>query len=282
LLVATDFTRGAAAALERAALLPLGPRARITLLHVLPHLRPTLRAAERAEAKRRLAFEAAALLRGLRLRGHRGVRVVTAVATGDPFAEIVRRARGADLILLGRHGTRRFRDLLLGSTAERVIRAGHVPVLLAAAPAARRYRRTLLAVDRSPVSRRAAEVAARVVPADRKLEVVHVYETAHDRLLSRVAGEDGAAAYTRRCRAEALEEVTALLHAAPGVSPVARIVLRRGEPRSVILDLARELEADLLAVGSHGRAPVLGTLVGSVAEGVVRHAACDALIVPPA
>ncbi|HUF35405.1 MAG TPA: universal stress protein, partial [Gemmatimonadales bacterium] len=183
LLIATDFSPGAAPALTRATLLPLGPSARVTLLHVSPPFRPALRARERGEAKRRLEKEAAELREGFRASGRPDVRVRTVLAVGEPFAKILERGRRADLLLLGRHGMRRFRDLLLGSTAERIIRAGHVPVLIATAPARGPYRRPLVAVDLSPPSRRAAETAARLMlPGPPVLDIVHVYETAHDRL----------------------------------------------------------------------------------------------------
>jgi nucleotide-binding universal stress UspA family protein len=44
--------------------------------------------------------------------------------------------------------------------------------------------------------------------------------------------------------------------------------------------LAAELEASLIIVGTHGRHGVARWLLGSVAEGVMRHAACPVLIIP--
>jgi nucleotide-binding universal stress UspA family protein len=52
---------------------------------------------------------------------------------GGPAADtIVREARkqGADLIVLGTHGRRGVRRLVLGSDAEQVVRTSRVPVLL--------------------------------------------------------------------------------------------------------------------------------------------------------
>jgi len=283
-LIATDFTPGASLALSRAGRLPLGPRPRLTLLHVLPRAgAPALRARAESEAKARLKDEADRLRKALKAHGADDPRVGTALATGEPFVEILARANHADLLVLGRHGSRRFRDLLLGSTAERVIRVGHVPVLVVTTPARAPYRRPLAAVDLTPASRLALEAAARLLPRGRPmLDVVHVYETAHDRMLRRVAGPQGVAAYCRRCRAEAEEAVSSLLRDSPGGSAVRALLLRRGDPRHTILSMVRHRRADLVAIGSHGQSPMVGALVGSVAEGVVRHAPCDALIVHPA
>jgi nucleotide-binding universal stress UspA family protein len=51
--------------------------------------------------------------------------------------------------------------------------------------------------------------------------------------------------------------------------------VRRGDPRSEIVDAANEWSADLILVGSHGRTGIARWLLGSVAEHVVRHAQCS-------
>jgi nucleotide-binding universal stress UspA family protein len=52
-------------------------------------------------------------------------------------------------------------------------------------------------------------------------------------------------------------------------------------PMLGITQLASELKAQLIVVGTHGRHGLARWLLGSVAEGVVRHAACPVLIIPP-
>jgi nucleotide-binding universal stress UspA family protein len=52
-------------------------------------------------------------------------------------------------------------------------------------------------------------------------------------------------------------------------------------PSLGISRLAAQLEAELIVVGTHGRNGVARWLLGSVAEGLVRHAACPLLIIPP-
>lgn len=55
--------------------------------------------------------------------------------------------------------------------------------------------------------------------------------------------------------------------------------LLQGRPASEILKFAREDKADLIVMGTHGRTGIKHVLIGSVAENVVRHAACPVLIV---
>jgi nucleotide-binding universal stress UspA family protein len=52
-------------------------------------------------------------------------------------------------------------------------------------------------------------------------------------------------------------------------------------PPLALTELASQLEADLLVIGSHGLNGVARWLLGSVAEGVVRRATCPVLVVPP-
>lgn len=54
-----------------------------------------------------------------------------------------------------------------------------------------------------------------------------------------------------------------------------------GDPAQVILQTAADLLADLVIVGTRGRKGVERMVMGSVAESVVRHAACPVLVVRP-
>jgi len=55
--------------------------------------------------------------------------------------------------------------------------------------------------------------------------------------------------------------------------------LRLGDPTRAIVQLASDIEADLIVVGTHGRSGLARLLMGSVAEGVVRLAPCPVLVV---
>jgi nucleotide-binding universal stress UspA family protein len=282
-LVATDFTRGASLAVSRVSRLPLARRPRVTLLHVVSErVSGGSRGRERAGAAGRLEAETRRLKHALEALHVDSSRLRQAVVTGVPSEEIVERGADAELILLGRHGTRRFRDLVMGSTAERVVRLGRVPVLVVNAPARHRYRRPLVALDQSPASLAGLEMVVRLLPAGRRgPDVVHVYQTPYDHLLWRVAEAQDTATYLRDCRKEAANAIRVLLARSPAGSAVHNLLLRRGDPRGTILSAARRHRADLIAIGSHGGSHLLSALVGGVAEGVIRHATCDVLIVRP-
>jgi len=61
-----------------------------------------------------------------------GVELETDIAVGHPVEQIVHRAEAdhVDLIVLGRRGKSRFEKMLVGSTAEKVLRYAHCPVMV--------------------------------------------------------------------------------------------------------------------------------------------------------
>lgn len=67
---------------------------------------------------------------------------------------------------------------------------------------------------------------------------------------------------------------------APGVT--IEVVVREGNTAGEILDQAATMKADLLVIGTHGRSGFERLLLGSVAEKVLRKAACPVMTVPKA
>lgn len=59
------------------------------------------------------------------------------------------------------------------------------------------------------------------------------------------------------------------------------VVTRSGIPGSVILDVEKELGADLVVMATHGRSGIGHLLLGSVAEKVVRESLKPVLVVSP-
>ena len=62
------------------------------------------------------------------------------------------------------------------------------------------------------------------------------------------------------------------------VNDDARLDVGIGDPGHVLVDLAKQIDAGLVVISSHGRTGLTRVLLGSVAERVVRHADCPVLV----
>ena len=79
----------------------------------------------------------------------------------------------------------------------------------------------------------------------------------------------------------ALNQLYSLL-AAEDALPYANAAVRVSpSPAQEIVEYAREIHADVVVIGTHGRSGVSRLLMGSVAENVVRNAPCPVLVVRP-
>lgn len=135
------------------------------------------------------------------------------------------------------------------------------------------YERVLVPTDGSEGS---AHAAMRGIDlAEQYGGTVYGLHVVSDDLRSLVEGVTSAADVTDRGR-HAVERVEAIAEA-HGVEAVTE--LREGDPAREILDYADEIGADVIVAGTHGRSGIERRLIGSVAERLVRHAACPVLSV---
>ena len=137
ILVGTDFSLCAARAFELAVSLAASQGASVHLLHVLvepiqafdvagalPYLDVSTQKEWEEAARKRLARAVASAVK-------RGVAATSELRWGRPSDALVEAAVRikASLIVLGTHGRGALEKLLIGSTAERVLRLSPVPVL---------------------------------------------------------------------------------------------------------------------------------------------------------
>ncbi|HEY0481647.1 MAG TPA: universal stress protein [Kofleriaceae bacterium] len=62
-------------------------------------------------------------------------------------------------------------------------------------------------------------------------------------------------------------------------APLGKVLIKAGDARDMITQTAKELGADLIVMGTHGRRGLSRALLGSVTEAVVRSAPCAVLTV---
>jgi len=286
LLAATDLSAPARHAAERAALVARELGAGLDVLHVISD--------SPVDRLRRLLAEAPADLEARVIADARGdverlaellrkiyhIEAHADVASGELVAAINDRAAAghADLVVLGARGASFMRHLLLGSTAERLVRRSDKPLLVVKQPPHDPYRRVLVAVDFSPSSLPSLALARAVAPAA-ELVVLNAYEVPfEDRLRSAGLGEDTLERYRTIARRQALQGMHSLLTEA-GLEPgrIATIV-RQGDPSSLVIEQEQERDCDLIVVGRHGESALEAILLGSVTRHLLQESQGDVLV----
>ncbi len=142
-----------------------------------------------------------------------------------------------------------------------------------------RIARILLPSDFSPAADPPARWAATLRRAfGAELVILHVLDLSlagMAGLPTQVAMMPAVDELIERVRAEAVQEMARLAER----FPQARTLIREGSPRPMILQVAAEVGADLIVMGTHGRTGLARVLLGSVAGYVVSHSTIPVLTV---
>jgi nucleotide-binding universal stress UspA family protein len=213
----------------------------------------------------------------------------TVVAEGNPAYEVISTAESlkADLIVLSTNGRSGLKRVLLGSTAERIVRHAHCPVLtVRRQPAASEkpvyperlpWRRILVPLDFSFTSLHALKVAAALAEqSSARLTLLNVVEPS-----PYATGLEGAPlvipddVFARNAKAQLPRVAQRFV---PSSVRVTQLV-GHGRAASVIVETALEKEIDLIVLSTHGHTGLERLLMGSTAEHVVRHAHCPVFVV---
>lgn len=141
---------------------------------------------------------------------------------------------------------------------------------------------TLLCTDGSDLAIEAIRQALPlIVPADRTI-VVTVSDSADPALVTGTGFAGGVMAPSEYERISAGIEAAARQALDDTVERLGlegmETMLLQGRPGFAICDLAEELPATLVVIGTHGRAGFRRTLIGSTSDHIVRHAICPVMV----
>lgn len=287
LCVATDFSADAEPALATAASLARTYAAQLDLVSVVPppptyavvlaHLQSLPVATDDVVA--RVADRLAELCRAVPLAG---LPIHAAARVGVPYAEILAHARENedDVIVVGSKSRGDLESLLLGRTAERVLRKSPVPVLVAKRALSPTPRVLVASTDFSPASVPALQQAAALARQwGARLILVHALEPAAEVY---GWGAELAGGEVFLLEPEALDpEWRELLRQVDLSNVTWEQRTRRGYAAAVVSQVVHEEKADLLVIGTHGRSALPHALLGSVAEAVIRQVTCCVLTMRP-
>lgn len=255
LLVPTDFSDHATAAVRYASLLAARFDAEVALLHAT-----MLRASSVPDD--RLVISA---LEQTCSEHFHGVKTTSQVVDGKPADAILAIARNAaNLIVMGTHGRGGLARALLGSVAEDVIRRSDIPVLTMRNAAPSSVTRVLCPINYSDAAAKAFRHALLFASAfDAELVALYFHES---------ASSD-----------EEIEREVERLRLWLGDVPLSvrlTILARRGEPATQLIEFVRTHEVDLVVVGAQprrGAGPE--TTIGTTTDALTRHAPCPVLTV---
>ncbi|MBI5674607.1 MAG: universal stress protein [Nitrospirae bacterium] len=197
----------------------------------------------------------------------------------EPYKVIIEEAdkQKVDLIVMGRRGRTGLMRLLVGSVTAKVIGHFKGQVLVVQREAAVNWKNILVATDGSEYGNAAVNEALKHAKKyGGELKIVHAINVIADfQEESPVFIPQLIDDITKRVRSEL--EALKVRAEKEGVS--AEIFVKEDEPYRAIVDLAEELNSDIIILGSHGRTGMRRLLMGSVTERVIGHANCAVLVV---
>jgi len=295
LLVAADFSPPAQAALERAISLARIFPAEITVCHVLQDIREAM-AVMRREARWELVagdinkYEQALceeseskLAELLRPWQDGSVKLRHETRIGAPYIQLTHAIQelGSDILFAGTRGMTGLKRLVLGSTAQRLLRNCPAPVWIVKAEQISPLKTILAAGDFSQASGEALKMAAGLASkVGAELHVLHVVDTAGVLQSAQQQGYlEGLSA--KQIDREAHEHLQEFATGICGTQLAMKLKVARGQPAKAIGSAAKSLQADLTVVSTVGRSGLPGVLIGNTAERIVDSLACDVLAVKP-
>ncbi len=281
IMVATDFSERSDRAIRRATLLARQSGAAMTLVTAVDEDRPPRLVQEEKRESEALLRSTGSTIQDVDL-----VVCKTEVVLGEPSQAIVSAAeKGApDLLVLGPHRRQLFRDVFIGTTAERTIRKASWPVLMVNAPPAAAYRNVMITTDLSEGSHQAIArfVQMKLAPSAYH-SILHVFDVPVTGLAMNTGiTEDQLGTHAEEQRAKASASLARYV-ASTALGPIAQQVRRDATTVSrEILAAAVEADVDLIVLATHGTSGLRRALLGSVTEEVLRDSPVDVLTMPPA
>lgn len=197
------------------------------------------------------------------------------VRHGAPAEQILKFVQdvGVDLVAMSTHARRGWGGGLAGSVTREVLRRTEVPVLVVRPEVSPRADgRLVVALDGSPASELALADAARL--ARRLNEQVDLVRISAPLVTASGVGEPP-------LMVSADDHAPYLAAKVQGMSERgvrARPVSKPGGAAAEVVRHARECEARLICMTTHGRSGVARLLLGSVAEEIVRTSPCPVLV----
>lgn len=259
ILVPTDFSDCAYAALQTAADIARNQNAKIRLLHV--YERPIYGFVDMSvdhDQNRKLKAEIQEKFEKLKADSIlQGIEVAHSLAWDIPVWEAVAddEFKNHDLLVMGTHGASGFKEVFIGSNAEKVVRSSKIPVLTI-----NKYKKKFDPDSIVFASNfyREAESAFNVIN-----KVRNAFGTKIKFLKINTPGNFEATWYSEKIMSEFATNV--------GLDEYSMHIYNDENVEKGILNFCSSNEPDVIVIATHGRSGLLHLINGSIAESVVNH-----------
>ncbi|HVZ76497.1 MAG TPA: universal stress protein [Gemmatimonadaceae bacterium] len=284
-VVALDLAPPSRAAAEWTAR-HLAPDAELILVHAIDVPEPPVFAGVSVEAHQQLLENAQ---RGAEVRirefsvGLPAARIWPEIRVGPALDVVLSTAEafGASLIVVGPHGAHTGMSRMFGSTADRVVRLAHVPVLVARNLQPQQPRTLLVPLDDSALAPHvlawANTIAERSGASIALLHVANPLLAGAAVVASAPPEADDALTQLQLAALEWLEGHASRLRAA---GRVVRTLVAFGDPATEIEAYAQREHADLVVLGRHGAGRLQRSLLGSTVDHVLRSGTAPTFVIP--
>jgi universal stress protein E len=295
ILVATDFSPSAEAALQQAVWLARKTGASITLVHTLPtrYSSPSktgpkmdllvIEGESLEDFEMEAVREADAKLKRLAEKIASSIEIQTRVYVGESYAEVTYAVQreGYDLVLAGTRGLAPWEQFLVGSTAKRLIRKCPSSIWIVKAEHNSLPKVVLAATDFSEISRKAVSQGFLVAQhANAEFHVLHVVDS-KDVPEDAVSRIPKGSSLQQEINQEASKRMDAFVNSLDVDRASIQVHQSWGTPWQEIRRAAKFLAADLVVIGTVGRSGVQGLLLGNTAEKILDTCDCSILTVKP-
>ena len=232
--------------------------------------------------------------------GGNEVLIEKKVLVGRPFLEVIHQVlkRNHDLVIKNVEPSEGLLDVFFGSADMHLMRKCPCPVWIIK-PGHKHYRRILACVDFDPgssqndaLNRQIIEIATSLaVSEDSELHIIHALEPLGEGVLRSTAIASKrvefdaileAAKKTRERWLETLlDEQSATMRLEDADFPKVQLHLIKGLARNVVPMKARELDVDLIVMGTLSRTGIPGYFIGNTSESILNQVKCSVLTMKP-
>lgn len=285
--IASDFSEGALAAMDRGFQIARQAGARCEVIHALglDALAPlrALLGSRTNEVSEKITEDARARLQAqVNQIGHSvGVNTLLRVEAGQA-AQVIHaqaQASAANLVVLGSHGSGFWQDWVLGSTASSLLRKSHCPVLVVEKRPTGPYQRVLVPVDFSRGSMTSLRLARTLAP-QAHLVLLHVFEVPFEGKMQMAGVDDNVIhQYRIEARERASQQLRHMLEDLGLTDTPHSQIVAQGDAARQVVALAHQHSCDLIVMGKHGTHVTEELLLGSVTRRVLAESDCDVLVV---